>query len=286
MFNEDCPSVLPRADRIIAIGDVHGDVERLLECLYATKIIDTNGVWIAEPRDTIVVQVGDQIDSLTRVGNPNWERLPDYEVIYFMDKLDRQARLHGGRVISLIGNHEIMNTLGDFSYVSTKSRDDLRYERFRPGGSIATLLSHKCVIVKIGTMLFVHGGILPGHVEMFNSNIHMANDIIRKYLRNDTLTDHEQHVLQNGIVGDNGIVWTRVFASVSDDVHTMLERVLEMTGCKAICTGHNTLDNITPMYDGKLWYLDSGFSRAFGKDSFQALEILDDGSSYNILNFA
>lgn len=287
MFNEDCPTVFPKSNRIIAIGDVHGDLERLTDVLYATKIIDTDGVWIAEPKNTIVIQLGDQVDGLTRVGDANWEKVPDYEVLYFMDKLDRQARLHGGRVISLLGNHEIMNCLGDFSYVSPKSLDDLRISRFCPGGTIAQLLSRRCVVVKIGSILFVHGGLLPHHLDMFKGNIHHANTLIRKFLRKESIDDDEGNILYNGIIGQSGILWTRAYTEYIADTNLMtslLDHVLEATDTKMICTGHNTVERITPLYNGKLWFLDAGFSRAYGTERFQVLEILNDGDEFRLLD--
>lgn len=284
MFNEDCLTEFPKCDRILAIGDVHGDIERLMDCLYAAKIIDTNGVWTADPKNTMVVQLGDQVDSHTRVVDGiDWERVPDYEVIYFMDKLDRQARLHGGRVISLLGNHEIMNTLGDFSYVSAKSMDPLRHARFRPGGSIAQIMARRCVIVKIGSVLFVHGGILPNHISMLEGNIHTANVLIRKYLRGHPMSDEERETLHNAIIGESGILWTRVYTT-HGDIATTIDQVLRETGCSMICTGHNTVDQITPLYGGKLWFLDAGLSRAYGTHKFQALEILNDGTEFKILD--
>lgn len=288
MFNEDFPSVFAACPRIIAIGDVHGDIGRLMDCLYATRIIDTNGVWIAEPKNTFVVQLGDQVDSMNRTPDaPDWEKLPDYEVLYFMDKLDKQARLHGGRVISLIGNHEIMNVLGDFSYVSPKSMDGIRRERFKPGGTLATLLSHRCVIVKIGSLLFVHGGVLPGHIHSFGWNIHVANMATRKFLRNEQMSDYEKHVVYESVIGDNGILWTRAYANIQNEQHLddAVSWVLNMTSCKMICTGHNTVNSITPLCNGKLWFLDAGLSRAYGeKELTQIIEIIDDGAEVRIIN--
>lgn len=287
MFNEDCPSVFPACPRIIAIGDIHGDIERLMESLYALRVIDTNGVWIAEPKNTIVVQLGDQVDSMNRTTAEDWEKLQDIEVVYFMDKLDRQARLHGGRVISLLGNHEIMNTQGDFSYVSPKSNDSLRLSRFRPGGSIANILSRRCVMVKIGSILFVHGGVLPNHVALFQGSIHVANTIVRKYLRGELLYPHEYNVLIHAIIGQEGILWTRVYAEHIEDtdvLNNILDNVLQSFECSMVCTGHNTVRQITPLCNGKLWFLDAGFSRAYGTTGFQVLEILEDGVQFRIVD--
>lgn len=286
MYTEDIPTVFPTCDRIIAIGDVHGDIERLLDMLYAAKIVDTNGVWIAEPKNTIVVQVGDQIDSLSRIGGEDWEKVPDYEVVYFMNRLDRQARLHGGRVVSILGNHEIMNTQGQFTYVSPKSMDPLRLERFRPGGSIARLMSKRGVIAKVGSVLFVHAAILPHHLEMLQGNIHAANVLVRKYLRDEYLSPNDLHVLDQCILGEHGMVWSRMYADPSIDESTMndmIQNVLQATGCTTICTGHNTVQTISHLYNGKLWFLDTGISRSYGTTSFQVLEILNDGKEFKIL---
>jgi len=109
---------LPSHKRIIIIGDMHGDVRRFKNILVHANIINNNLEWIAEPPETIIVQLGDQIDSLNRTTNENWEKLKDYEMIYFTENLNMIARGKGGYCISLIGNHELMNIIGDFSYVS------------------------------------------------------------------------------------------------------------------------------------------------------------------------
>ena len=74
--------------RIIVIGDLHGDIAMLCSCLYMANIIDTNMEWIAEPRNTVVVQIGDQLDSLNRDNTNEWEKLPDIKLLQFTDQLD------------------------------------------------------------------------------------------------------------------------------------------------------------------------------------------------------
>ena len=67
IFQKNCPSfkyyppILPAAERIIAIGDLHGDLDLSIRILKLAKLIDNDFNWIGG--NTIVVQIGDQLDS-------------------------------------------------------------------------------------------------------------------------------------------------------------------------------------------------------------------------------
>ena len=110
--------------RIIAIGDLHGDYGNYIATLQAAGLVDKDEDWIGG--DAHLVQTGDIPD-----------RGPDtLDIIEHLDKLAKQAKRKGGRVHSLIGNHEAMNVYGDTRYVhegefkafetrkSAKLRDD------------------------------------------------------------------------------------------------------------------------------------------------------------------
>ena len=115
MINEDIIFEYEYNSRIVIIGDIHGDIRRFKGILIDAKIINKNIEWIAEPSNTIVVQMGDQVDSINRDPQlDNWEVLPDVEMIYFTNMLHKIAQSKGGRVISLIGNHELMNIIGNY----------------------------------------------------------------------------------------------------------------------------------------------------------------------------
>ena len=60
-------------ENIYMIGDIHGDIKRFKEILIDSRVINENLEWIAEPSDTIIVQLGDQIDSLNRNTNENFD---------------------------------------------------------------------------------------------------------------------------------------------------------------------------------------------------------------------
>jgi hypothetical protein len=124
------PSSLPAVRRIIVIGDIHGDWEMAQQLLKVGKVIDDDGNWIGD--DTIVVQVGDQIDRCRPTinsychapGVTNPDEDSDWKILQYFTELHKLAKSAGGAVYSLIGNHELMNVNGDFRYVSYKGITD------------------------------------------------------------------------------------------------------------------------------------------------------------------
>lgn len=286
MFNDVQASQYTAPGRIVVIGDVHGDIHRFLQCLYAMRIFNTNLEWIAEPKDTIVIQLGDQIDSLSRGGSSTWEQLCDVEMIHLTDRLDRIARMGGGRVLSLLGNHELMNVAGEFSYVSEHSKMKLPLERrkslFQPGGSVARILAKRNVIVKIGAFLFCHGGVLPHHLMLVENNFHKINDVVRKFLRGSPLEFQEYSVFHHVVEDMGGVLWTRMYmelAQASPQVlNEAIDDVLQRTGSKAIFSGHNTVPQVTPLLGGKVFLTDAGLSRAYGSSAMQCVQIVHPGT--------
>jgi len=93
-------------ERTVAVGDVHGDFGQLVAVLRSAGLIDENMQWSG--KNTHLVQLGDLPD-----------RGPDTrKVLDLMMQLEPQARMAGGAVHALIGNHEAMNVYGDLRYVS------------------------------------------------------------------------------------------------------------------------------------------------------------------------
>jgi hypothetical protein len=91
---------------IVAIADVHGDFDDFVAILRHTGLTDQQNHWIAGK--TTFVQVGDLLD---RGPKPR-------AVMDLMMALEKEASSAGGRVLSLLGNHEMMNIMGDLRYVT------------------------------------------------------------------------------------------------------------------------------------------------------------------------
>src|SRR5215213_2284997 len=90
--------------RIVAVGDLHGDYQAWIEIASRAGLIDRRSRWAGG--SAVLVQTGDITD-----------RGPDsLKIIRHLMRLQGQARRAGGRVVVLVGNHEAMNMTGDLRY--------------------------------------------------------------------------------------------------------------------------------------------------------------------------
>ena len=107
------PVFRPAVKRLVAIGDVHGDLEATKEALRAGGLIDDNDKWCGGK--TTAVQVGDQLD---RGGD-------EIAILFLLERLRFEARKQGGELIVMNGNHETLTAAGRFRYASETSRGEL-----------------------------------------------------------------------------------------------------------------------------------------------------------------
>lgn len=282
------PSIIENNNkRIIVIGDIHGDLYALLHALYKAKVIDKLGNWIGN--ETIVIQLGDQIDKGGRGSlDPTNDEIEELKVIEFMHNLHFEAKKKNGAVYNLIGNHEIMNVMADFRYVTSTHLNgfkgtDTRKKLFKPGGAIARKLAcNTNGIMMIGNWIFVHAGILPQHIEKYT--IEQINSSIRDILLGNISINNVDNQLENIIFGNDGILWNRYYINNSDRCYK-LNKTLEILNINekgGMVIGHTVQNNINSVCNNKLWMADVGMSSAFGKknddnDRVEILEIINDG---------
>ncbi|MGZ3460536.1 MAG: metallophosphoesterase, partial [Archangium sp.] len=161
------PDTFSGVERVVAVGDVHGDVDALKDVLRLAGLLDKQGHWSGGK--THLVQTGDVPDRSEHTR----------ECLELLMRLEKEARAAGGRVHALLGNHEVMNMLGDVRYVTPgemASYADLGSEPDAPGtplglhghdaaygpkGRYGRWLRAHPAVVRINDTLFVHGGIAP-----------------------------------------------------------------------------------------------------------------------------
>lgn len=316
-FIKDCPNsnfiptILPAAKRIIAIGDIHGDLNLAIRSFKLAELIDDNMNWIARPKNTIVVQVGDQIDScrpIPGIYDCRGRKYPDdnandVNVINFFNEMHKKALADGGAVYSLIGNHELMNSQGNFTYVSYDNLHNFRYESndgdvykgslgrkksFEPGGPIAQMLAcNRFSILVVGSTMFIHAGILPilaSRLDYLNvdsdTKLKYLNSVVRKWLLHK-LSKKDQDI--KSLFINNSTIspfWTRIYGSIpentdinSSECFSCVKKTIEVFKLGQIVVGHtpqaftnkNGINGTCYEKDGsnKLYRVDGGFSRAF-----------------------
>jgi len=99
-------TVAGAGERVVAVGDVHGSYEGLVEILGRAGLIDADAHWTGG--DTTLVQTGDLFDRGLQVP----------AVLDLLMRLESEAEAVGGEVIVLLGNHEGMNLTGFYRDVN------------------------------------------------------------------------------------------------------------------------------------------------------------------------
>jgi hypothetical protein len=267
------PSTHPAPARLVAIGDVHGDLDAFRSALRLAGAVDDGDHWIGDA--LWIVQTGDLLDR----GDE------EDEILALVARLEREARAAGGSFVALNGNHEIMNAQGDFRYVTPDGFRDFdafasrapraararlpremhgRAGAFAPGGRYARELAARSTVVVVGDTVLVHGGLAPRQLER---GLDANNGEVRRFLLG-------QAPLSPLLAAEDSPVWHRDFA-LSDDPATcaVLEEVLSRLGARRMVVGHTVQpEGINAACDERVWRIDVGLARYYG-GSIEVLEI-------------
>ena len=275
------PSPLTRAPapaRLVAIGDIHGDLEAARAALRLGGAIDDKDHWVGGP--LVVVQTGDLLD------RGDGERA----IVDLFDRLEVEAKAAGGAVISLNGNHEIMNVQLDFRYVTEGGFHDFaavpgaslldphlvnipeparpRAAAFAPGAPYAKRLARRDTIALVGDTLFVHGGVLPKHIKYGLARI---NREISAWMSG------ERPAPPSIAIAEDGPIWARRYSAAPDaEDCKVLGEALSGVSAKRMVVGHTVQrGGISSACDDRVWRVDVGLSRYYGGET-EVLEIVGD----------
>ena len=339
--------------RLIAIGDIHGDLDLALNCLTIAKVIkrvflykDKNNVeikdeesdilsdfddenddlpdnivtlkykdeiklryyqWIGE--NTVVIQVGDQVDRCRPVDNecdhPKEtvnDEASDIKILFLFHDLHLVAlKSPGCAVYSLLGNHELLNVLGNLRYVSYMGLEEFkkkdqknlfegRKEAFNIKSNLKLYkeksnLSNFLACARVSSIivdkyLFVHAGILEkliNYTDKFSNSkqtIHTINDSIKNWLLNTDLKKDNKYVAQLLSGKTLSPFWPRIFGNLPTGLDASnklcthhVDPVLKKLGLKGLVVGHTPQlkIDINSTCSNKVWRVDVGGSQAFEK---------------------
>lgn len=282
-------------ERVVALGDVHGDYDQYIRVLEDAGLVDRRGRW--DGGDTHFVQTGDVPDR-----GPDTRKILDH-----LEKLAKEAKKAGGRVHTLIGNHDAMNVYGDLRYVTPgeyqafvgrsseryreaqwehhlkalEARDpegfaSLDQEAFRkewendyplgwvehrqawlPDGEYGKQVLENPVVLRIDDTLFLHGGLSAKYCAL---SLEEITDRVHGELENYNYNEP-------GMIEDEfGPLWYRGLATDNEALRApMVDAILERYGAKRIVVGHTPTQGVVwPRFDGKVVLNDVGLAAHYG----------------------
>ncbi|MFT6818208.1 MAG: hypothetical protein ACJATT_002021 [Myxococcota bacterium] len=255
------PASVDAPRRIIAVGDLHGDMQQTLTVFRLAGLINDDGHWSAG--DTVFVQTGDQTD-----------RGPDSKgIIELLVRLETEAEAAGGRVVALIGNHEVMNVQGDWRYVTeedvaTYGGMEARVQAFSPDGASGVFVRSHDAVARVGDTVFVHGGISP---EWAAQGVDGINAAVRR----------DMEVSGGEAIGSQSVLWYRGYATDPEDTACpRLQTALDSLAVKRMVVGHTVQagGGIVTRCGGKVVLIDVGIAKHYGGGHVAAWEWVDGDS--------
>ena len=290
-------AALPAANRIVAVGDVHGAVDRFAAILEQAGLIDSRRQWVGGR--SVLVQTGDVTDRGAGMR----------AALDLLIALEPQARRAGGRVHALLGNHEVMNLVGELrdanpAIFETFGGEEAMREAFSPRGKYGRWLRDKRIIAAIDGSIFLHGGINPefsrGSVDdidrqarrelaewdagvawlverklvakapRFLEAVEAARTEAQRLLDGKTRDEPETretlarlvpvaNIGLSSLFNPEGPLWFRGFATWSDaDGAARIDAVLKQLRGDRLVTGHTVQKAITERFGGRLFLIDTG----------------------------
>jgi len=264
------PDTFTGVERVVAVGDVHGDVEALAEVLRLAGLIDEKGRWSGGKAH--LVQTGDIPDRGDRTR----------EAFELLMRLEGEALAAGGRVHALLGNHEVMNMLGDLRYVTpgelasfadqSPEQDPAGTPRGTAGhreaygmnGRYGRWLRGHAAVVRINDTLFVHGGVAPDAPAKTLAELN-------RWVRQDLFPGNPP----GGARNPQGPLWFRGYALGEEEgAGRALDLVLRRFDAQRMVMGHTTdpSGKVRLRFGGKALFIDTGLSTGYGRH-LAALEL-------------
>ena len=304
LYAADIQCIWTGIEKIVAVGDLHGDFDNFVTILKGIGLIDEELHWTGGK--THLVQTGDIMDR------------GDYakEIFDLLIRLEQEAEEAGGKIHMLIGNHEEMNITGiafDYegyvtvkqfvSFLPDKYRES-REKKFRKkmGGNapketdLDSSLNSNLIeyweavehngVIKINDIIFVHGGInekfSEWKLEDINDRLRMELKAVRDAIvRSQPLRLNELKIVYKPYAP----LWNRDLAQAREEFFKEdVDRILHNLNAKFMVIAHSPQRGISRIatkeymsrFQGRIWIIDTGISDFYS--SFLGALIIENGN--------
>ncbi|PHR72154.1 MAG: hypothetical protein COA67_04925 [Lutibacter sp.] len=261
-------------EKVLAISDIESGYKTFRDFLINSKVIDLDLNWTFGKGHLVLV--GDFVD----------RGFSTTQVLWFIYKLEQDAKIHGGNVHFIIGNHELYNMQGKFKSASYKYYGvasilgKQHHDLYNQNSFIGKWMASKNTLELINGNLFTHGGIHPD-IANYDITIDEVNEINRANYYKLYFPKPEESVEQLITSSRKGICWYRGY--FRDDLSQEdVEKGIDKFNAKAVVVGHTVQRKVKKLYNGKVFGIDVKHPKDYNKNwpNKKSEALLIDGEKY------
>ncbi|MCB9285152.1 MAG: metallophosphoesterase [Lewinellaceae bacterium] len=248
-FQPDTVISFQGVKKLVAISDIHGKYQLMVDLLRIHGVIDPQNHWAFGTGHLVVV--GDIFDRGENV----------LDILWLVYNLEQEAKEAGGMVHYILGNHELMNLGNDLRYVNKKYRyTTVMLKRpypqlFGPDTYLGRWIRSKPVVITINDMVFVHAGLSETCL-----NLGLSFEEINADFRTRIIDQPEESIQSDPVLrvldGEDGPLWYRGYFR-DDFSKVRAQALLHRLGKKHIIVGHTPFPQITSLFKRKVIGVDS-----------------------------
>ncbi|MFB9151991.1 metallophosphoesterase [Vibrio gallaecicus] len=259
-----------KPEQFFVTSDFEGQINALVYMLIEAGIMDKDYNWTYG--NGHLFHLGDLFDRGAYVTESLW-------LFYH---LENQAKVAGGDVHFILGNHDMMNFYGDFRYVHERYFENLSlmgkdfFELHSKNTVLGQWLRSKNLMEIAGDTLFVHAGFNLDVIEALENQTLLLEDINtygRRHLDEGYVRyDDNGSLIKDAYYLPSRLYWDR---SVPDGDLTQaeLERGLATFGSSQMIIGHTVFDQPSYLYDYHVIAADVDHNQNFNEEGrVQGLE--------------
>lgn len=243
---------------ILAVSDIESGYKTFRDFLIHNKVINKNLDWTFGKGHLVLV--GDFVD----------RGYSTTHVLWFIYKLEQEAKKQGGHVHFILGNHELYNMQGKYNsashkyYVVASILGKQHHNLYDQQSFIGRWMASKNTLERINGNLFAHGGIHPDIAD-YDITIDQVNQINRANYYNSYFPKPEESIEQLIISNKKGICWYRGY--FKDDLsQEEVEKGIRKFKAKSIIVGHTIQWMPKTYFEGKVIAIDVKHPKDYNKN--------------------
>lgn len=273
------PSVYDDNNKVLAISDIESGFKTFRDFLIANNVIDKNLNWIFGSGHLVLN--GDFVD----------RGFSTTQVLWFIYKLEQDAKKHDGIVHFILGNHELKNMQGNYDSTSPKYfqissiLEKNQTQLYDKNSVLGKWMSSKNTIELINGTLFTHGGVHPEIVN-YDVNLNEINEITseRYYTPYYPKVEKTEEEFLNSTY--SGISWYRGYYK-EDLSQEDIDSILQKFNANAIAVGHTLQSEVNRTFNGKVIGIDvkhpKDYHMNFPNSKSEGL-LIENDKYYRVLN--